>query len=499
MTLRVFMFCVIQRAIQKTREKEGMTMHKRALQFYINGEWVNTSSDERHVVINPATEQPIGEIAMGTADDANKAVEAAAAAFPSFSATSREERLALLDRIIAIYKRRFEEIAQSITAEMGAPIAFSRSGQTQVGLTHFETMRKVLAGYDFETPLGNGLVRREPVGVCGMITPWNWPSNQICLKVAPALATGCTMVLKPSEFSPFTALIIAEILEEAGVPKGVFNMVNGTGTVVGATLAAHPQLDMITFTGSTRAGSDVAAKAAPTIKRVTQELGGKSANILLDDVDLKVAIPDAIKRCYVNCGQSCSAATRLLVPQTMLADVNALAKAEAERYVQGDPTQEATMLGPVVSKIQWHRIQALLEQGVKEGAEVLLGGPGKPKGLETGYYVKPTLFTNVKTKMAVAQQEIFGPALCIIPYQDEDEAVAIANDSNYGLSGAVFGANTDRALAVARRLRTGTVNINGASPDPIMPFGGYKQSGNGREKGIFGFEEYLEVKTIAGV
>ncbi|MFZ2619863.1 MAG: aldehyde dehydrogenase family protein [Alphaproteobacteria bacterium] len=469
-----------------------------AHQHFINGQWVDSLGTQRFTVINPATEQPLGEITLGNAADAEAAIRAAHAAFPAFAATTREERLALLTRIIAIYQRRFEEIVVSITAEMGAPINFSRSAQTQVGLTHLEVARDILQGYAFEHPFSNGMVRREPVGVCGLITPWNWPMNQIALKVAPALATGCTMVLKPSEFSPFTAILFAEILAEAGVPAGVFNLVQGDGPTVGSLLSSHPLVDMISLTGSTRAGIAVAQQAAPTIKRVTLELGGKSANILLDDVDWESVVPAAVAQCYVNCGQGCSAATRLLVPATQLEHVNALAKHAAENYVQGDPTDPATQLGPVVSNVQWERIQTLIKTGVVEGATVLTGGAGRPAHLPTGYYVQPTIFTNVNNSMTVAQEEIFGPVLVIIPYTTEAEAIAIANDTRYGLSGYVSSANRERALAVARQLRTGTVNINTARADATMPFGGYKHSGNGREKGLFGFEEYLEVKAIAG-
>ncbi len=461
--------------------------------FYINGQFVPPHGTATHTVINPASEAPLATIAMGNEADANAAVAAAVAAFPSYSTTSREYRLSLLDKIIALYQARFEEIAQTITAEMGSPIDFSRKSQTQVGLTHLQIVRDILASYTFETPMANGLVVREPVGVCALITPWNWPANQVMLKVGPALAAGCTMVLKPSEYSPLTALLFAEIFHEAGVPAGVFNLVNGTGPVVGATLSSHPHIDMVSITGSTRAGIDVAKQAAPTIKRVTQELGGKSANILLDDADFATAAPGAVHLCFVNCGQSCSAATRLIVPRSRLAEVNALTKAEAEKFTLGNPTLEATTLGPVVSKVQFDRIQTLIEKGVSEGATVLTGGPGQ--ALPTGYFVKPTIFTDVTENMAVAQEEIFGPVLVIIPYDTEEEAVRIANNSRYGLSGYVSG-SLPRANAVARQLRTGTVNIGGTKPHPSLPFGGYKHSGNGREKGLFGFEEYLEVKTI---
>lgn len=464
---------------------------------FVDGAWVKpVELVGTHKVVNPATEEVVAEIALGGAADVDRAVKAAAAAFPAYSQTSVKERLALLDKIIAVYTRRFEEIAKTISVEIGSPIEFSRKSQTQIGLTHFEVMRDILAKYEFEKPMANGTVRKEPVGVCALITPWNWPSNQVALKVAPALATGCTMVLKPSEFSPLTALIFAEILEEAGVPKGVFNLVNGRGEDVGAALAAHPLVDMVSITGSTRAGIAVAEAAAPTIKRVTQELGGKSANIILDDADLEKAIPAAVGQCFVNCGQSCSAATRLIVPRSLLGKIEALAKTAAEGYKLGDPLDEGTQLGPVVSGIQWGRIQDLLNKGVVEGAKVVTGGPGKPEGFETGFYVKPTIFSEVTRHMAVAQEEIFGPALVVLAYDSKDEAVEIANDSKYGLSGYVWG-SPERVEAVARRLQTGTVCLNGAKPHPSLPFGGYKQSGNGREKGVYGFEEYLEVKTIA--
>jgi len=465
--------------------------------FFINGQWVApTHPQTPHTLVNPATEQPFGQLAMGGKADADIAVRAAAAAFPAYSQTTREQRLAYLDTIITIYTRRFEEIAQAITQEMGSPIGFSRSGQTEIGLKHFQIARDVLANYEFEHPMANGTVRKEPVGVCALITPWNWPANQVVLKVAPAIATGCTMVLKPSEFSPLTALIIAEIIEEAGLPAGVFNLVNGSGEEIGATLASHPLVDMVSITGSTRAGIAVAQAAAPTIKRVTQELGGKSANIMLDDADFEKAIPQAVSQCFVNCGQSCSAATRLLVPQSRLEEANTLARKAAESYKQGDPTSKDTDLGPVVSKIQWERIQTLIQKGIDEGATVLTGGTGQPEDLPTGYYVKPTIFTNVDNASTIGQEEIFGPVLVITPYKDEEHAIELANASRYGLSGYISG-SPERCERVARRIRTGTMNINGAKPHPSLPFGGYKQSGNGREKGPHGFEEYMEIKTIS--
>jgi aldehyde dehydrogenase (NAD+) len=468
-----------------------------AHQLFINGQWVMPHGTGTHTVINPATEQPVGEICQGDATDVDVAVAAARAAFESFSQTTREKRLALLERILAVYQRRFEEVAQTISMEMGSPIAFSRTGQAQTGIAHFTIMRDVLRDYVYETPMANGVVVKEPVGVCGLITPWNWPMNQVALKVAPALATGCTVVLKPSENSPFTALILAEILEEAGVPAGVFNLINGKGTVVGKAMAEHPGIDMMSLTGSTRAGVEVMKNSAPTIKRVGLELGGKSANIILPDADFEVHVPKAVELCFVNAGQSCSAATRLFVPRNKLAMVNALAKTRAEAYVPGDPMDESTTLGPVVSATQWERVQGYIHKGLEEGATLLTGGPGKPEGLETGYYIKPTIFTDVSNRMTIAQEEIFGPVLVIIPYDTEDDAIAMANDSPYGLSGYVSG-EPAHAKAVAKRLRTGTVCLNSQKPHPSMPFGGYKLSGNGREKGLYGFEEYLEVKTIAG-
>lgn len=470
-------------------------MHAHTQHFFINNQWVKPHGTDNHTVINPATEEPVATIAMGDKTDADAAVQAAAAAFPTYSQTSVAERLSLLDNFIAIYQRRFEEIAKTITLEMGAPITFSRESQTKVGLTHFQIMREILATYRFEEPMANGVVVKEPAGVCALITPWNWPANQVALKVAPALATGCTMVLKPSEFSPLTALIFAEMIEEAGFPAGVFNLVNGTGPEVGETLASHPLVDMVSITGSTRAGIAVAQAAAPTIKRVTQELGGKSANIILADADFATAIPTAVAQCFVNCGQSCSAATRLFVPREKLEETHQLALKAAQTYMPGNPAEEKTNLGPVVSKIQWDRVQTLIEKGVTEGATLLCGGPGKPESTPTGYYVKPTIFTNVQNSMTIAQEEIFGPVLVIIPYADDEEAIQLANTSRYGLSGYVSG-SPERARKVAARLRTGTVNLNGHRPHPSLPFGGYKQSGNGREKGLYGFEEYLETKTI---
>lgn len=471
----------------------------RQLQFYINGAWRDPAVANTVDVINPATEQSIGQISLGSAADVDAAVAAARAAFPLYSATSREERLALLDRILEIYKRRAHEFAHIISQEMGAPIKLATAAQAAAAVAHFTHARRVLTDYAFEETVSKSLVVREPIGVCALITPWNWPINQIACKVAPALAAGCTMVLKPSEIAPMSALLLAEVLHEAGVPAGVFNLVNGDGATVGDALSRHPDVDMVSFTGSTRAGVLVAKAAADTVKRVTQELGGKSANIILDDADLKTAIAGGVRGCFGNSGQSCNAPTRMFVPRAMLSDAETMARAVVERIVVGDPASEGTSMGPVVSAAQYERVQKLIGAGIDEGATVLVGGPGKPNGLETGYYVKPTIFTNVTNTMRVAREEIFGPVLVMIPYDSEAEAIAAANDTPYGLSGYVWSGSTERALRVAKALRTGNVHINGGPVDHGAPFGGYKQSGNGREWGIFGLEDFLEVKAIKGL
>jgi len=466
-------------------------------QFYIGGQWVAPRTDRTIEVINPATEQPIASIAMGGADDVDAAVAAAKDAFESYSLTTKQERLDLLDSIIAVYGRRLEDLADVISQEMGAPLSLARAAQAPAGLGHLATARAVLAGYEFEREMGSTVVVREPVGVCALITPWNWPLNQIACKVGPALAAGCTMVLKPSEVAPLNTILFAEILDEAGVPAGVFNLVNGDGPGVGAPLSAHPDVDMVSFTGSTRAGVEIARSAAPTVKRVAQELGGKSANIILDDADLQAVISRDVAGMCTNSGQSCNAPTRMLVPASRMDEAAAIA-AEASRNVTvGDPRAETTMIGPVVSATQYSRIQQLIEKGVGEGAKVEVGGPGKPEGLETGYYVRPTVFSHVTNDMTIAREEIFGPVLVLIGYEDDDDAVRIANDTQYGLSGYISG-DPDRARAMARRIRTGNVHLNGAGLDFNAPFGGYRQSGNGREWGEFGFEEFLETKAIMG-
>ncbi len=468
-----------------------------ASQFYINGQWVAPLSHETLEVINPATEEVIDRIAMGGADDVDAAVAAAKAAFATFSVTSREERLALLDRIIEVYKTHITEMGDLISAEVGAPVWMAQRSQATAGVGHFMTARKVLADYEFEKELGTTLVVREPIGVCALITPWNWPLNQIACKVAPALAAGCTMVLKPSEVAPLNAILFAEILDEAGVPAGVFNLVNGDGVNVGSPLSSHPDVDMVSFTGSTRAGIEVARAAAPTVKRVAQELGGKSANIILDDADFATVIARDVATMCNNSGQSCSAPSRMLVPASRMDEAAAIAAAAAKNVVVGDPKDDASKIGPVVSGVQYSRIQQLIEKGISEGATLQVGGPGKPEGLETGYFVKPTVFSHVSNDMTIAREEVFGPVLVMIGYEDDDDAVRIANDSAYGLSGYISG-SSDRAKAMARRIRTGNVHLNGARGDLNAPFGGYKQSGNGREWGEFGMEEFLETKAIMG-
>ncbi|MBI3784489.1 MAG: aldehyde dehydrogenase family protein [Deltaproteobacteria bacterium] len=471
---------------------------KECLKFYINGEWVAPVTAKTMDVINPATEEVVGRISLGSAADVDKAVAAARAAFETFSQTSREERVALMERIIAAYGARMGDIAATISQEMGAPMWLANAAQAPSGFAHFMQTMEVLKSYEFVKNKGGTRIIKEPVGVCGFITPWNWPINQIACKVAPALAAGCTMVLKPSEIAPLNAIIFAEILHEAGVPKGVFNLVNGDGPTVGAALSSHPGIDMMSFTGSTRAGVQVAKAAADTVKRVAQELGGKSANIILDDADLKAAVEGGVRACFTNSGQSCNAPTRMLVPRARLKEAAAIAKAAAETVKVGDPNTEGTTIGPVVSKTQFDKIQGLIKKGIDEGAEVVTGGPGLPSGLSKGYYIKPTVFSNVRNEMTIAREEIFGPVLSILPYDSEAEAVKIANDTVYGLSGYVSSGSPDHAMKVAARLRTGNVHLNGAGPDFAAPFGGYKQSGNGREWGEFGFEEFLETKAVMG-
>lgn len=468
-------------------------------QFYINGKWVDpVKKNDSFDVLNPANEKVIGQVSLGTPHDIDSAVISARNAFNFFSQTSVEDRLTLLERIIEVYESRYDEVAETISLEMGAPISLSKNAQAKSGLTHFRQSIEVLHNFRWEERSGSTLIRKEPVGVVGMITPWNWPINQISCKVAPALAAGCTMILKPTEIAPLNAMLFAEIMHEANVPAGVFNLVNGDGPTVGEAMSSHPDIDMISFTGSTRAGIAVAKGAADTVKRVAQELGGKSPNIILEDSDFESAIKRSTEHCFNNSGQSCNAPTRMLVPENKHNEAKEIAKQTAELTKVGDPFDDNTTIGPVVSAVQYNKVQDLIKKGIEEGAELVVGGLGKPEGLTTGYYVKPTVFAGVSNDMAIAREEIFGPVLSILPYKNEEEAIEIANDTDYGLYGYVFSNNAERAKLVANRIRAGSVSINGAGADPSTPFGGYKQSGNGRERGPFGFDEFLEVKAVLG-
>ncbi len=466
--------------------------------FYINGQWVSPHGTARLEVINPATEDAIATIAMGDAEDVNRAVKAAAAAFPSFAATSKAERIDLLQSIMAAMAPRLDEIAETMTAEMGAPRGFSRDVQAQSGYDHFASMVPVLRDFAFDEPLGTTMVSYEPIGVCGFITPWNWPINQIACKVAPALAAGCTMVLKPSEITPLSALIFAEVLHEAGAPKGVFNLVNGDGPTAGAALSRHPQIDMMSFTGSTRAGIEVAKASAETVKRVAQELGGNSPNVILDDADLEAAVTHGVTYCFSNSGQSCNSPQRMLVPQHKMEAAKAIAKRVALSHRTGDPTLAETQLGPVVSAPHYDKIQSLIALAIEDGATLVCGGLGKPEGLNRGYYVRPTVLADVTPAMRIHRREIFGPVIMLIGYKDEEEAIAIANDTEFGLAACVYGGTIEGARRVARRIRAGNIELNGVMGDYFAPFGGYKQSGNGREYGVFGLKEFLEAKAMIG-
>jgi aldehyde dehydrogenase (NAD+) len=464
--------------------------------FYINGQWVEPAVARPLDVINPATEAVAGRINLGSAADVDRAVAAAKAAFPAFSRTSVAERIELMGAIAAEYQKRYNDIAAAITEEMGAPAWLSNQAQAALGIGHIATAIEVLKGYKFDEMRGTTLITKEPIGVCAFITPWNWPINQIACKVAPALAVGCTMVLKPSEIAPFSAWIWTEILHAAGVPAGVFNLVNGDGPGVGTALSGHPDVDMVSFTGSTRAGIAVAKNAADTVKRVAQELGGKSPNIVLPDADLVKAVTGGVQSVMMNSGQSCNAPTRMLVPRAKMAEAAAIAKQAAEATTVGDPNGNSAM-GPVVSETQWNKIQGLIEQGIAEGATLVAGGPGRPEGLDKGYYVKPTIFADVTNDMTIAREEIFGPVLAMLPYDSEEQAIAVGNDTVYGLAAYVQG-EPEHARSVARQLRAGQVNINQAGFDLMAPFGGYKQSGNGREWGDHGFADFLETKAIIG-
>jgi aldehyde dehydrogenase (NAD+) len=471
------------------------------LQFYIDGKWVDPVTPRTIDVINPANEEPFARVSLGSKADVDKAVAAARRAFESYSRTTREERLALLEKIIAAYKGKFQAIAETISQEMGAPLWLSKAAQAATGLGHLNEAVKILKAYPFEEMHGTTAIVKEPVGVCGFITPWNWPINQIVCKVAPALAAGCTVILKPSEVAPMNAMLFADVLHEAGVPAGVFNLINGDGATVGEAMSSHPGIDMMSFTGSTRAGIAVAKAAADTVKRVAQELGGKSANIVLDDADLARAVSSGVMSMMLNSGQSCNAPSRMFVPRTKNDAAIAIAKAAAEKVKVIDPaTADAGpgTIGPVVSEVQFNKIQALIQKGIEEGATLVAGGPGRPENMNRGYYVRPTVFANVTNDMTIAREEIFGPVLTMLAYDSEDDAVAQANDTPYGLSGYVQSGNLEHARKVASRLRTGNVHLNGAGPDFGAPFGGYKQSGNGREWGEHGFEEFLETKAVMG-
>ena len=468
------------------------------LQFYIDGQWVDPVTPNPFDVINPATEEAFARISLGSREDVDKAVAAAVNAAESYASTTREERMAMLQSILDVFAKRQDEVAKAIMQEMGAPWKLARHAQAPSGPQHIAAALQALETFKFEEQHGTTNIVKEPIGPCALITPWNWPTNQIACKLAPALAAGCTMVLKPSKIAPLDAMIFAEILDEAGVPAGVFNLVNGAGSTVGSALSSHPDIAMVSFTGSTRAGVAVAQNAAPSVKRVSQELGGKSANIILDDADLQQAVSSGAASCFQNTGQSCNAPTRMLVPRTMIDEAAGIARATAEAIIVGDPEAEGTQMGPLISEQHWHKVQGLIQAGIDEGAELVAGGTGRPEGLEKGYYVKATVFSGVNNDMTIAREEIFGPVLSIIPYGDDEEAIRIANETPYGLSGYVSSSNIERARSVARRLRTGMVHINGASLDSMAPFGGYKMSGNGREWGPHGIEEFLELKSMYG-
>ncbi len=466
------------------------------LKFYIGGQWVAPVDLKTLDVINPATEQVSGKIALGSAADVDRAVKAARKAFATWSLTSREERLGVLQRILEQYQKRIGDLGAAITEEMGAPKALANGFQVGLGAAHLNTAIEVLKNFRFEEPRGATMIVKEPVGVCGLITPWNWPLNQIAVKVFPALATGCTVILKPSEVAPFSAHIFAEIMDAADVPAGVFNLIQGDGPGVGAALARHPDIDLISFTGSTRAGVDIAKNAAASVKRVCQELGGKSPNIIFDDAQFAKHVASGVASMMGNSGQTCSAPSRMLVPRARMDEAIRIAREAASKVTVGDP-QGDFGIGPVVSRAQFEKVQTLIQKGVDEGATLVAGGPGRPEGLNKGYYVKPTVFANVSNSMTIARDEIFGPVLTILGYDNLDQAVEIANDTEYGLAGYVAAADLDKARAVARKLRAGWVSINDGF-DFNAPFGGYKKSGNGREWGEFGFNEYLEIKGMLG-
>ncbi|PCJ45931.1 MAG: aldehyde dehydrogenase family protein [Gammaproteobacteria bacterium] len=466
--------------------------------FYINGEWVSPIQAKMFDITNPANEETLGQVALGSKADVDKAVSAATQAFKTWSLTSREERLGYLDKIIEIYTGRLEEMAQVISSEMGAPMDLARTAQAPIGLTHFETSRKALESYVFEESIGGSHIYKEAIGVCGFITPWNWPMNQIACKVAPALACGCTMVLKPSELAPLSAQLFAEIIHESGLPPGVFNMVNGDGPEVGTALSSHPDIEMVSLTGSTRAGILVSKAAADTVKRVTLELGGKSANIILEDADFDKSVEAGALHCFSNTGQSCNAPTRMLVPRAQHDRAVEVAQAVAQATIPGDPQDKTTHIGPLSNKGQFSKVHAMIQRAIDEGSEIVAGGPGRPEGLTSGYYARPTVFANVTNDMLIAREEVFGPVLAILPYDDEEQAIQIANDTPYGLAGYIQSENIEHARQVAKKIRAGSVYLNGNNYDPNAPFGGYKQSGNGREWGSFAFDDFLEIKGVVG-
>jgi aldehyde dehydrogenase (NAD+) len=462
--------------------------------FYIGGAWVEPAAPRPFDVVDPATETAFARISLGASADVDRAVAAARKAFETWSLTTREERLALLRRIKSEFETRFDDLVDAITSEMGAPLTLSREAQAAAGLQHLDETIRVLSEFTFEEQSGRITLLHEPIGVCGLITPWNWPINQIALKVFPALAAGCTMVLKPSEMTPVSGMIVAEIIHAAGAPAGVFNLVNGDGPTVGQAIAAHPDIDMVSFTGSTRGGVAVTKAAADTVKRVTLELGGKSANVILADADLASAVERGVLSCFGNTGQSCNAPTRMLVPRAAQDRAIEIARAAAAQVHTGDPRDPDVTMGPLSGKTQFEKVRRLIKTGIEEGATLVCGGTDAP--LDKGYFVQPTVFANVRNDMTVAREEIFGPVLCILPYDSEDDAVRIANDTPYGLAAYVESGDAAHARKIAGRLRAGNVYVNGAPEDPAAPFGGYKRSGNGREAGAFGLREYLEVKAI---
>lgn len=473
-------------------------MRENDTKFYIDGAWVSPVTPKLHTVINPATEETAGQISLGSRADVDKAVAAARRAFPSYSQTSVQERIALLQRIVECYEARKEELARAMTLEMGTPITFSREVQIAMGVGQFKQMAETLKTYEFDQVVNDTLVRREAIGVCGLITPWNWPMNQVTVKLAAALAAGCTVLLKPSELSPLSAIILAEVLHAAGVPRGVFNLVNGDGPAVGAAMSSHPDIDMVSFTGSTRAGILIAKAAADTVKRVTQELGGKSANIVLPDADLKEAVSSGLLTCYKNAGQSCIAPTRMLVHRCQQDAAREIAKQTVAQIKVGDPMDPSVVIGPLANKPQFDKVLSMIEAGIREGATLICGGSGRPAGVNRGYFVRPTVFADVTPDMTIAREEIFGPVLSMMTYDSEDEAIAMANNSTYGLAAYVQSKDLAHAQRVAAKLRAGRVYLGPARPIFDAPFGGYKRSGNGREMGPWGLEEYLEVKAMIG-